>query len=441
MGLLSIEEELEETRKALQGVGVTAEDVAKEAARGIKDSLLTPAAVEEAAMPMSPKQQAIEEYGKGGYLMRKLATKIPLLTPSFVDDMILPQLSRENRDKYASDMKIHRAAALKRAEKRAELAVMDPQVEQLAEWYEKNGQPLLAMQILAANSIKDVDLNPRTLSTNQDLVSPTGTVIASGFKDPLAGMPAPVRQAAYIEQNPHMADRVERQAKIIKDVQNAGDVANATTGGTNDANTYRDQSNYYIDAVRNDRVIADRVDVLNEGLAMFDPSREGGAVDTGFIAGTLFNMFGLGSEDQGRLSQMSIAEAMEELSNFKGPTTDFEFEKSELKAFASIMRGEDVNVGTLKSARDGLERMRKRNALNAQSALTLATERDTGGKRIPGLIKAYPQPQYMTDLFKEAESVQSTTDTVSAPKAGDVIDGYRFLGGNPKDPASWEQAQ
>lgn len=322
-----------------------------------------------------------------------------------------------------------------------ELSAVDPQIQELADHYESTGQPLLAKQLLAANSIKDMDLNNRTLGTNQNLVSATGDTVAQGFQDPLAGMPAPVKQAVFLQENPELTESVERQAKIIKDVQNAGDVSRATTDGTNDANTYKEQSNYYIDAIRNDRVIADRIGVLDEGLAMFDENREGGAVDTGFLSGTLFNMFGIGSEDQGRLSQMSISEAMEELANFKGPTTDFEFEKSELKAFASIMRGEDVNVGTLKSARDGLERMRKRNALNAQSALSLATDRDTGGNRIPSLTKAYPQSQYMIDLFSEAEQSQNPAGAAAMPKVGAVIDGYRFKGGNPNEQANWEPVQ
>ena len=55
--------------------------------------------------------------------------------------------------------------------KKQEMAMMDPQVEELAAHYEANGQPLLAMQIRSSNSIKDVDLNPRMLGTNQSYVS------------------------------------------------------------------------------------------------------------------------------------------------------------------------------------------------------------------------------------------------------------------------------
>ena len=413
-----LEEQLEEIRKKTASVGVTPEMVS---ASPVGSGLLGVKA------PQHWTQEAMERDGKGKFFGKMLLGGFTGLTPLLFPEMI------GAKARYETDLALYQKAQ--------EMAMMDPQVEELASYYEANGQPLLAMQIRASNSIKDVDLNPRMLGTNQSLVSATGDTIAQGFQDPLANQPAAVRQAVFVSQNPEMKPEVERQGKIIKDVQNAGDIANATQGGSNDANTYRDQANYYIDAIRNDRVIADRIDVLDQGLAMFDENSEGGAVDTGFITGALFNMFGIGDEDQGRLSQMGISEAMEELANFKGPTTDFEFEKSELKAFASIMRGEDVNRGTLKSARDGLKRMRKRNALNAQSALSLATDRDTGGNRIPSLTKAYPQSQYMIDLFSEADQSQNPAGVAAMPKVGAVIDGYRFKGGNPNDQASWEPVQ
>ena len=56
---------------------------------------------------------------------------------------------------------------------------------------------------------------------------------------------------------------------------------------------------------------------------------------------------------------MSITEAMEALQMFKGPTTDFEFTKAELKSFAQIFTGEDLNIGTLRAARNSLEKVKK----------------------------------------------------------------------------------
>ena len=152
----------------------------------------------------------------------------------------------------------------------------------------------------------------------------------------------------FVKNNPEFSDEVERQGRIIKDVQNAGDIANATQGGTNDANDGpRDQANDYIDSIRNDRVIADPLMCLIKVLQCLMKTEKAAAVDTGFITGALFNMFGMGDEDQGRLSQMRARQWKSWRTSKEQKTSSL---RNELKAFASIMprrgclRNAEVNI-------------------------------------------------------------------------------------------------
>ena len=100
---------------------------------------------------------------------------------------------------------------------------------------------------------------------------------------------------------------------------------------------------------------------------------QNGEVDTGLFNGFLFNVFGIGSSAMGELNALSKNATIDKLMNFKGPTTDFEFSQSEAAAFASIMKGEDVNEG-MKTARAAIERAIKRNATLAESAYGTMTD-------------------------------------------------------------------
>lgn len=44
-----------------------------------------------------------------------------------------------------------------------------------------------------------------------------------------------------------------------------------------------------------------------------------------------------------------------------------------------------------------------------------------------------------TDIDSSVEKPESNAPLV--PEIGAIEDGYRFLGGNPNDPASWEKVQ
>jgi hypothetical protein len=86
------------------------------------------------------------------------------------------------------------------------------------------------------------------------------------------------------------------------------------------------------------------------------------------LAGNIFNMFGVGDEGFATIANLGVRETIDMLANFKGTTTDFEFTKSELGAFASILKDEEVNRETLQVAREALVRQAKRNDMAAESA-------------------------------------------------------------------------
>lgn len=130
----------------------------------------------------------------------------------------------------------------------------------------------------------------------------------------------------------------------------------------------------YVGAFEQSAIFADSIANVDRGIEMI----ETGEVDTGMLNGFLFNAFGLGSEAMGELNALSKNATIDKLMSFKGPTTDFEFTQSEAAAFASIMKGEDVNLGTLKTARNAIERAAKRNSTLGESAF--GTMRDLSSK-------------------------------------------------------------
>jgi len=157
------------------------------------------------------------------------------------------------------------------------------------------------------------------------------------------------------------------------DAARRGAQTSATEIAKSDVGQYGKSRDAYITAVEQDAIINDRITNVDRGLEML----ESGSTDTGPVVGWLASTFGMGPSDLGELQQMSIEEAMEALQIFKGPTTDFEFTKAEMKGFASIFTGEDMNIGTLKSARNSLERLKKRNMLSGMSHLDAVGEYGT----------------------------------------------------------------
>jgi hypothetical protein len=215
-----------------------------------------------------------------------------------------------------------------------------------------------------------------------------------------------------------------------------------------DVQQYTSSRDAYITAVEQDAVLADRISNIDKGLALL----ESGEVDTGPVVGFLAETFGMGSQDLAALQQMSLEEAMEALQAFKGPTTDFEFGKAELKSFAQIFKGEDLNIGTLKSARNSLEKIRKRNMLSGQSHLESVKQYGSEDQynRLQGV---FAQPEYWSGSRQQSQpsTPQTTTEPPKAasnpagrapiPSVGANVNGYIFKGGNPNDKSNWEKAQ
>ena len=172
-----------------------------------------------------------------------------------------------------------------------------------------------------------------------------------------------------------------------------------------DVQQFQTSRDAYITAVEQDAVLTDRIANVDKGIKLL----ESGAVDTGPVVGYLAETFGMGSQDLAALQQMGIEEAMEALQAFKGPTTDFEFGKAELKSFAQIFKGEDLNIGTLKSARESLEKIRKRNMLSGMSHLDAVGQYGSAdqGARLRGVFKT-PESWLGENQKPEAPGQQSS---------------------------------
>lgn len=405
------------------------DDVSPPAASSLVDTRSTPQAVASLLTPpKSPLEQARENHGGAGFMLKAILGGM-----TGTGAMLLPEFSRSNKAQYESDLELYNTYR--------EMSLVDPQVEAYAKMFDEK-DPLKAAAIRAGN-VSEFNPNDFTLGTNQTRFNPLGDAVAEGHSDPYAGLPAHVVAALYKTEHPELGPEIDRQGKIMKDVPNARDIAEASGRGSGDAERYTTESNKYINAVENDLVLEQRLGIIDEGLAMFDESNPDGPIDTGFAQGILFNVFGIGDEQQGYLASLSVEEAMNALAEFKGVTTDFEFTKSELRAFAQIAKGEDINKGTLKAARGAIERERRRNAQTAVSSFDTAYNLDAEAMKKLGMN--YQLSPYMRSIYQEQSTNESVNDTqnagggTGAPKVGDVIDGYRFKGGNTKDPKNWEK--
>jgi hypothetical protein len=148
----------------------------------------------------------------------------------------------------------------------------------------------------------------------------------------------------------------------------AGSTARGTQQEDHVFDSFEREQNRYIAAWDEHDKFDERIGRFDTAIELFDPDRPGGAVDTGMLAGNIFNMFGVGDEGFATIANLGVRETIDMLANFKGTTTDFEFTKSELGAFASILKDENVNRETLQVAREALVRQAKRNDMAAESA-------------------------------------------------------------------------
>lgn len=162
----------------------------------------------------------------------------------------------------------------------------------------------------------------------------------------------------------------------------------------------------YLGAYEQNAVFADSLANIDRGIEMIDKEE----VDTGIVNGFLFNAFGIGTAEMGEFNALSKNATIDKLMSFKGPTTDFEFTQSEAAAFASIMKGEPVNEGTLKTARSAIERAMKRNSNLGEASF--GTMRDLSDKVGQGQTFSIYEKNYAPWFQQSAAPAEDPKDFV-----------------------------
>lgn len=347
-------------------------------------SLLSP------AMPKTPWEQMKEKHGAGESFLRMLGTG---LSGGLLGNLLMPEMSKESKAQYATDMDLYKAQKAKMFE--LDLANQIKQQER---------DRLLGAQgeFHTAFTDGDVSNDPQAYMTAIAMgVDPKALEVAYGddpmFERANAQQDTDIMRTtnayvnSYNEDNPDNPISFYEGYDIVKnyDAGRRGAQAGAVAEAQSDVQQYTTSRDAYITAVEQDAVLGDRIANVDKGLKML----ESGSVDTGPVVGFLASTFGMGSQELGELQQMSITEAMEALQMFKGTTTDFEFTKAELKSFAQIFTGEDLNIGTLRAARDSLEKVRKRNMLSGKSHLDAVREYGSDDQ-YNRLNSVFAQPEY-----------------------------------------------
>ena len=176
-------------------------------------------------------------------------------------------------------------------------------------------------------------------------------------------------------------DAFDHVKKYDPDLNYSISSANALGSGSVDADlsSFATAQGSYIQAHDNNQMYNDGLARVDEAIALFDPDRPEGALDTGVVNGFLYNTFGVGPEGLATLDVLGKDATIEKLMSFKGPTTDFEFTKAEAAAFASIMKGEPANLEILNTVRGAIEKASKRNSTSAEAAF--GTMRDFTGEK------------------------------------------------------------
>ena len=167
-------------------------------------------------------------------------------------------------------------------------------------------------------------------------------------------------------------------------VDNTTDQTEAERNAANTANyrstAFDEASKTYRTAWEQKDMIDERIANVDMAIEMFDPNNPN-ALDTGPIRGGIYKIFGIGPEGMATIDAMNVEETINWLMNFKGPTTDFEFDKSSAAAFADIMKGGEVNLEKLGHVRRTLEKVARLNLQKGEAAYgTLQDYRGEEGK-------------------------------------------------------------
>jgi hypothetical protein len=372
-------------RGLLGNLGVTDEDYLNADKAKVKaaiDSVEADLAADPLVAPQHYASAIKDEKGTFGLLKDAFFGEMKgPLAAMFAPDYV------EAKTNYATDLAAYGAAE----KERLKLGVMDPQVEAFARLYDEI-DPRRAAYIRAANSVKEFDGNDYTLAEGQNRINGfDNSLLASGPRklttaeknfnayqgmaddsdsqdtfsgfvrapqningtliDPLTGIPV----GGSIE--PWLQNTAE-QTEVETLAESDADFGAKTFGGA--ADTYRttwEQS----------QIINERLANVDQAIEMFDPDNPD-RLDTGPIRGGIFKIFGVGPEGMATIDNLSVQETMEWLINFKGPTTDYEFDKSSAAAFANIMKGEEVNAEQLQVVRKTLEKVARLNNAKGEAA-------------------------------------------------------------------------
>jgi hypothetical protein len=375
----------EAMRGLLGNLGVTEEDYRRADRAKVKaatDSVEADMAADPLVAPQHYASVIKDEKGTFGLLKDAFfgEMKGPLAA------MFAPEYVAK-KQQYATDLKAYAGAE----EERLKLGVMDPQVESYARLFDEI-DPKRAAYIRAANSVKEFDGNDRIISEGQSLLNGfDGSVMATGpeklttaqknwnfrqglkagsedqanfdgfvrapqningtIMNPLTGKPVGGSRDTYLENTAE-----QKSAETL-----------AASDAEFDANTFQGAADTYRSAYEQSGIINERIANVDRAIEMFDPENPD-RLDTGPIKGGIFKIFGIGQEGLAEIENLNVQETMEWLINFKGPTTDYEFDKSSAAAFADIMKGEDVNEEQLQVVRRTLEKVGRLNDSKAQAA-------------------------------------------------------------------------
>ena len=409
----------------------------------VDDRTQEEAAFQLLEFPKTAVQQEIEKDGKGKFAGKAL---LNVLTGGLFTPVLHPDLM-DNRAKYASDLKLY--------QKQQELAVMDPQVEELAQEYERRGQHLKAMQVRAANKIDAIDENSYSLSQGGMRLDSNNNLVAYNPADPKHTQAQKNTQQWEIHNpEPEAGTEAHRQwtaarNQFFNSAVRAGQNLNGTmydqfgnpVGGSTDPYLKNTEDQSRADAAGGQEVTsADRL--FSEGytrvrdaagsfrdyddrMSVVQTAIDGfadGTYDTNMVRGMILNATGLGSYEDGELLAMGTDEAINKVTNFNGHTTDFEYGEAFKAAFASILRGTEVNKGTLDVVMRGLQRGQEQAYQDWKGGVAdMVNNAQTDSER----------------LTLQRQNTFNKRRFGNAPDLGTTEDNLMYVGGDPGNPDNW----
>ena len=103
--------------------------------------------------------------------------------------------------------------------------------------------------------------------------------------------------------------------------------------------------------------------------------------------------------------------------------------------------GSDIaDTGTKVSMQTQLARDKDRVKILSRELASAQQRLTEGDSRAQGDVEALTREIALTNKGMQRQGSSTATNSISGPKVGAVSDGYRFKGGNPADPKSWEKA-